>query len=106
HGRVTDMLFSVLESPAGAERCSFHSVPNPYAVIGPVFEKILDFSRLIGEAEDDLVYAGAAHKINLIKEKRRICDRHDWFRSIDRKRPEACPLPPGQNESLHTGFLY
>ena len=96
-----DVFFGILESPAGAKRRAFDGISDPDAVIGPVFQEIFDFSRLIRQAEDDFVDAGASHKIDLIKQKWRICDGHDGFRGIDRKRPEACALPSGQNESLH-----
>jgi hypothetical protein len=101
-----DVLFRILECAACAERRAFDGIANPDAVIRAVLEQIFDLPGLIRQAENNLLNPRASHQIDLVEEKRRVCNGNDRLWSVDRQRPKPGTFATGENESLHISFLY
>jgi hypothetical protein len=104
-GRGVDLVFRVLECAPGSQRIGLNGVPNTDSVFGAVLQEVLDLTRLIRKAEDDLLDPAASHEIDLVQQEWRVGYRDYRLRSIDRQRPEAGSFATGKDESLHTTLL-
>src|SRR5262245_26239692 len=100
------MGFGVFERATGPKWACFDGISDMNAVIDAVLEEVFDLTRLIRQTEDDIDDSTASHQINLIKKKRRIRNRDDRLRRVDRKRTQAGSLATRENEAFHTLSLY
>ncbi len=100
--RVANAVGRITNRAAGAERSGLDDVAHAHAGAGAITEDLLDAARLVVEAEDHLVDLGhLLQQIDLIVEKRPVEDRHDGLGRVNRERPEARALAPGQQNRLH-----
>src|SRR6266568_980457 len=90
-----------IECASCSQGSTFYGVLDPYAVIGTVPQKVLDFSRLIRQTQDNFLNAAAPHQIDLIQEKRGVGYGNNRFGSVDRERPEPCAFATGEDKSFH-----
>ena len=105
--RVLQRISGVPHGAGGAERHRLDDVAQPDTETLALAEHLFDSTRLIVEAEDDLVdFRHLFEQINLVIQKRTIQDRNDGFRRVDRERPQPGALAAGEQNRFHVSASF
>src|SRR6185295_9904714 len=100
--RLIQRLAGVADRAGGAERRRLDHVADRQSAVAAVAENFLDPSRLVVEAEDDLVdFRDVLQQIELIVEERPIEDGHDGLGCVNGERTEPRALAPREQNRLH-----
>ncbi len=81
--RLANQIFGKLVSAGRSHRLGLDGVFELHTEIRAVAEQLLDLVGLIRERECDIRDAGAAQRVDLIKQKRSITNRNDWLRRVN-----------------------
>ena len=100
--RLGQLIAGVADRAAGAERHRLDHVAEPQPQPVALAEDLLDPARLVVQAENRLVdLRHLPQQIDLVVEERAVEDRNDRLGRVDRERPQACALAPGEQNGLH-----
>jgi hypothetical protein len=101
HG-VGDALPRKANRTSRAERRRLDDVTNADAGALAAAKHLFDTPRLIVEAENHFVdLRDLLEEIDLVMQKRAVEDRNDWFRRVNRQRPQTRALTTCQQYCFH-----